>query len=474
VAKAYADIVLISGHDGGTGASPLSSVKNAGGPWELGLAEAHQVLLLNGLRNRVTLRTDGGMKTGIDILIAAMLGAEEFNFGTAALIATGCVYVRKCHLNTCPVGVTTQDEKSAPSSRARPTTWSLLQRRGRGSAAASRQHRRAHAQRSHRSHRFPRAAPGAEPPKANLVDLSRVLAMPKIDDGSPRFHTWERNDKLEDRTLDETILQDAKSCLQNKTKLNLKYKVKNTFRSIGTQLSGEIAYRYGDEGLPENTLNLALSGSAGQSLGAFLVKGVRITLTGESNDYVGKGMSGGEIIVVPSPVSKFDPAKNSICGNTVLYGATGGSLYIRGRAGERFAVRNSGATAVVEGIGDHGCEYMTNGRVVVLGVTGKNFARGNVGRCRLRARPGRHLRAALQQGDGRPRAAHRSVRGEVAQGNHLQASRADRKRARQGNPRRLGQVRAAVLEGLPASDHPGTFCCPGSGAAYCTGPRRCR
>jgi glutamate synthase domain-containing protein 3 len=206
-----------------------------------------------------------------------------------------------------------------------------------------------------------------------------VLAMPKVDDGSPRFHTWERNDKLEDRTLDETILQDAKSCLQNKTKLNLKYKVKNTYRSIGTQLSGEIAYRYGDEGLPEATLNLALSGSAGQSLGGFLVKGVRITLTGESNDYVGKGMSGGEIIVVPSPMAKFDPAKNSICGNTVLYGATGGSLYIRGRAGERFAVRNSGATAVVEGIGDHGCEYMTNGRIVVLGVTGKNFAAGMSG-----------------------------------------------------------------------------------------------
>jgi glutamate synthase (NADPH/NADH) large chain/glutamate synthase (ferredoxin) len=203
--------------------------------------------------------------------------------------------------------------------------------------------------------------------------------MPKIDDGSPRFHTWERNDKLEDRTLDETVLQDAKSCLQNKTKLTLKYKVKNTFRSIGTQLSGEIAYRYGDEGLPESTLNLALSGSAGQSLGAFLVKGVRLTLTGESNDYVGKGMSGGEIIVVPSPVSKFDPSKNSICGNTVLYGATGGSLYIRGRAGERFAVRNSGATAVVEGIGDHGCEYMTNGRIVVLGMTGKNFAAGMSG-----------------------------------------------------------------------------------------------
>ena len=363
VAKAYADIVLISGHDGGTGASPLSSVKNAGGPWELGLAEAHQVLLLNGLRNRVTLRTDGGMKTGMDILIAAMLGAEEFNFGTAALIATGCVYVRKCHLNTCPVGVTTQDEKYRAKFKGTPDNVVNFFN---GVAEEVRRHLASIGARTlnevigRTDFLEQRQVPNH--PKANLVDLSRVLAMPKVDDGSPRFHTWERNDKLEDRTLDETILQDAKSCLQNKTKLNLKYKVKNTFRSIGTQLSGEIAYRYGDEGLPENTLSLALSGSAGQSLGGFLVKGVRITLTGESNDYVGKGMSGGEIIVVPSPVSKFDPAKNSICGNTVLYGATGGSLYIRGRAGERFAVRNSGATAVVEGIGDHGCEYMTNGR----------------------------------------------------------------------------------------------------------------
>jgi glutamate synthase domain-containing protein 2/glutamate synthase domain-containing protein 1/glutamate synthase domain-containing protein 3 len=380
VAKAYADIVLISGHDGGTGASPLSSVKNAGGPWELGLAEAHQVLLLNGLRNRVTLRSDGGMKTGMDILIAAMLGAEEFNFGTAALIATGCVYVRKCHLNTCPVGVTTQDEKYRAKFKGTPDNVVNFFN---GVAEEVRRHLASIGARTlnevigRTDFLEQRQVPNHE--KANLVDLSRVLAMPKVDDGSPRFHTWERNDKLEDRTLDETILQDAKSCLQNKTKLNLKYKVKNTYRSIGTQLSGEIAYRYGDEGLPEATLNLALSGSAGQSLGGFLVKGVRITLTGESNDYVGKGMSGGEIIVVPSPMAKFDPAKNSICGNTVLYGATGGSLYIRGRAGERFAVRNSGATAVVEGIGDHGCEYMTNGRIVVLGVTGKNFAAGMSG-----------------------------------------------------------------------------------------------
>ena len=380
VAKAYADIVLISGHDGGTGASPLSSVKNAGGPWELGLAEAHQVLLLNGLRNRVTLRTDGGMKTGMDILIAAMLGAEEFNFGTAALIATGCVYVRKCHLNTCPVGVTSQDEKFRAKYKGTPENVVFFFN------AVAEEVRRYLASIGARSLNevigrtdYLEQRQIADHPKANLLDLSRLLAMPKVDDGSPRFHTWERNDKLEDRTLDDVILQDAKSCLQTKHKQSLKYKVKNTFRSIGTALSGEIAYRYGDEGLPDGTLDLTLTGSAGQSLGAFLVKGVRITLVGESNDYVGKGMSGGEIILVPSPGAKFDPSKNSICGNTVLYGATGGSLYIRGRAGERFAVRNSGATSVVEGIGDHGCEYMTNGRVVVLGVTGKNFAAGMSG-----------------------------------------------------------------------------------------------
>jgi glutamate synthase (NADPH/NADH) large chain/glutamate synthase (ferredoxin) len=380
VAKAYADIVLISGHDGGTGASPLSSVKNAGGPWELGLAEAHQVLLLNGLRNRVTLRTDGGMKTGLDILIAAMLGAEEFNFGTAALIATGCVYVRKCHLNTCPVGVTSQDEKFRAKYKGTPENVVLFFN------AVADEVRRYLASIGARSmndiigrtdYLEQRVVPNH--PKANMLDLSRLLAMPKVDDITPRFHTWERNDKLEDRTLDAVILQDAKSCLQTKRKMRLKYKVKNTQRSIGTQLSGEIAYRYGDEGLPEGTLELGLSGTAGQSLGAFLVKGVRINLIGESNDYVGKGMSGGEIIVSPPPTAKFDPIENSICGNTVLYGATGGSLFIRGRAGERFAVRNSGATAVVEGIGDHGCEYMTNGQVVVLGATGKNFAAGMSG-----------------------------------------------------------------------------------------------
>jgi glutamate synthase domain-containing protein 3 len=338
------------------------------------------VLLLNGLRNRVTLRTDGGMKTGLDILIAAMLGAEEFNFGTAALIATGCVYVRKCHLNTCPVGVTSQDEKWRAKYKGSPENVVLFFN------AVAEEVRRYLAGIGARTlnevigradYLEQRVVP--DHPKANLLDLAPLLAMPKVDDMTPRFHTWERNDKLEDRPLDEVILQDAKSCLQTKRATSLKYKVRNTNRSVGTMLSGEIAYRFGDEGLPDGTLELNLSGSAGQSLGAFLVKGVRIKLTGESNDYVGKGMSGGEIVLVASPSAKFTPADNSICGNTVLYGATGGSLFISGRAGERFAVRNSGATAVVEGVGDHGCEYMTNGRIIVLGSTGKNFAAGMSG-----------------------------------------------------------------------------------------------
>ena len=379
VAKAHADIVLISGHEGGTGASPLSSIKNAGGPWEIGLAEAHQVLLLNGLRNRVTLRTDGGIKNGYDIVMAAMLGAEEFNFGTTALIAMGCVYVRQCHLNTCPVGVATQDDRLRTKFRGSPEmvvnffngvaqevreVLALLGFRTLneviGRADLLQQRKTGH-------------------PKFDKIDLSRVLAMPPIEGDAPLYHTWERNDKKEDRPLDDEILQESKTALRNKQKVALQYTVRNTQRCIGTKLSGEIAYRYGDEGLPNGTIHLKLKGTAGQSLGAFLVKGVRITLVGEANDYVGKGMSGGEIILLPPTKVKYSPENNAICGNTVLYGATGGEFYADGGAGERFAVRNSGATAVVEYVGDHACEYMTNGLVIVLGKTGKNFAAGMSG-----------------------------------------------------------------------------------------------
>jgi glutamate synthase (NADPH/NADH) large chain/glutamate synthase (ferredoxin) len=380
VAKAHADIVLVSGHDGGTGASPLSSIKFAGSPWELGVAETQQVLLLNDLRNRITLRTDGGMRTGRDIVIAAILGAEEFNFGTAALLALGCVYVRQCHLNTCPVGIATQDEKLRGKFKGTAegvVTYLNAVAQEVREIMASLGVRKMTELIGHTEFLEQISLP--DHPKANTLDLSRLLHVPDIDPLTPRYHTWERNDKPEDQPLDERILQDVKSTLQTRKPITLKYKVRNVHRCIGTQLSGEIAFRSGDDLFPDRTINLELEGSAGQSLGTFLVKGVRIKLTGEANDYVGKGMSGGEIILVPPKKTPLDPAANIICGNTCLYGATGGTLYAYGRAGERFAVRNSGATAVVEGVGDHGCEYMTNGCIVVLGPTGRNFGAGMSG-----------------------------------------------------------------------------------------------
>jgi glutamate synthase domain-containing protein 2/glutamate synthase domain-containing protein 1/glutamate synthase domain-containing protein 3 len=381
VAKAHADIILVSGHEGGTGAAAFSSIKNAGSAWELGLAETHQVLMLNGLRNRVTLRTDGGMRTGMDIVYAALLGAEEYNFGTAALIASGCVYVRQCHLNTCPVGVATLDEKLRAKFNGKPENIvnffngvagevrEIMARLGFrtmneliGRVDLLRQRR----------------AEGH--PKANTLDLSRVLAdVSKNDPTAPRIHTRERNDGPTDAPLDDSILQDANEAINLGQPISLSYKVKNTNRSVGTKVSGEIAYQHGEAGLPEGMLEVNLRGSAGQSLGAFLSPGVRLILTGEANDYVGKCMSGGTIVLKPQAKHKFIAQDTMIAGNTCLYGATGGYFFARGRAGERFAVRNSGATAVVEGLGDHGCEYMTNGTVIVLGSTGRNFGAGMTG-----------------------------------------------------------------------------------------------
>jgi len=382
VAKAHADIVLISGHDGGTGASPLSSIKNAGAPWELGVAEAQQVLMVNNLRNRIVLRTDGGMRTGVDIVTAAILGAEEYNFGTTALIALGCVYVRQCHLNTCPVGVATQDEKLRAKFRGTPDmvvnffngvaqeVREILAQIGVRSLAEIIGHPEFLQQRVVPNH-----------PKANTLDLKRLLVdVVGKDDPSPRFCTRQRNDPpIAESPLDDSVLQDAKDAIVDARKMTLHYKVRNVHRSIGTKVSGEIGYQYGDAGLPEGTLTLNLDGSAGQSFGAFLAPGVKLNLCGEANDYVGKGMSGGEIAVRPPAARKFAPGDNSIVGNTCLYGATGGTLFANGRAGERFAVRNSGGIAVVEGVGDHGCEYMTGGTIVVLGRTGKNFGAGMTG-----------------------------------------------------------------------------------------------
>ncbi len=382
VAKANADIILVSGHEGGTGASPISSIKHAGLPWEIGLAETQQVLMLNGLRDRVTLRTDGGLRSGMDIIHAAILGAEEFNFGTIALIAMGCVYVRKCHLNTCPVGIATQDPKyrdkfkgkkeyvvnffNSVAHEVREIMASLGVRKlndliGRVEFIKQR-HIDGH-------------------PKANTISLRRVLknVAAELGEDVPRICLKGRNDSSHPHPLDDKIIQEAKDAITDQVPVKLSFKVKNTDRNIGTKLSGEIAYHWGDTGMPEGTITVELEGSAGQSFGTFLCGGIKLILTGEANDYVGKGMTAGEIVIRPRACVKFAASENSILGNTVMYGSTGGHLYASGRAGERFCVRNSGGTAVVEGIGDHGCEYMTNGTVVVLGPTGRNFGAGMSG-----------------------------------------------------------------------------------------------
>jgi glutamate synthase domain-containing protein 2/glutamate synthase domain-containing protein 1 len=381
VAKAHADIILISGHEGGTGASPLSSIKHAGSAWELGVSEAHQVLLLNGLRNRIVLRADGGLRTGEDIVFAALLGAEEFNFGTTALIASGCVYVRQCHLNTCPVGVATQDERLRAKFKGKPEYVVNFFN------AVAQEVREIMAQLGIATFNelvgrveWLRQREVKDHPKANKLNLTRLLAnVAKDDDTIARHNTWDRNDPPWGRRLDDVILQDAREAVQDQVPVSLSYKIKNTNRTVGGKLSGEIAYLWGEQGIPEGTIELKLSGSAGQSFGAFLTQGVKLVLTGEANDYVGKGMGGGEIIIKPFAERKYVPRENSIIGNTCLYGATGGEFFAAGRAGERFAVRNSGVSAVIEGVGDHGCEYMTRGTVVILGPTGKNFGAGMTG-----------------------------------------------------------------------------------------------
>ena len=375
VAKAHADYILISGQDGGTGASPLSSIKGAGCPWEIGLSETQQVLVLNDLRGRVTLRTDGGMKTGRDVVMAAMLGAEEFGFGTASVVAIGCDMARQCHLNTCPTGIATQREDLRAKFDGKPEMLinflTLVAREVRellaelgfqsleeviGQVDLLRQVPRDHT----RSHR---------------LDLSQVLA--DVDPSKSRPHRCEqpRNDQPDD-PLDLRIIEDVRLALDDKLPVSKSYTIRNSNRTVGGRLAGEVARRYGARGLPDRLIDLSFTGSAGQSFGAWCTEGMRLELTGEANDYVGKGMSGGEIVVHPPATARFSWDQNTIVGNTVLYGATGGKLFVAGRAGERFGVRNSGARAVVEGVGDHACEYMTAGVVVVLGPTGRNFGAG--------------------------------------------------------------------------------------------------
>lgn len=384
VAKAYADVILISGHDGGTGASPLSSIKHAGCPFELGIAEAHQTLMLNGLRSRVTLRTDGGLKTGRDIVLAAMLGAEEFNFGTAALIAAGCAMFRICHTNRCPVGVATQDEELRKKYRGKPENvvafFNGVAQEVREILAGlgCRRLDEVVGRTDFLERRPLEDFPAEVRDKIASVNLDRMLYL--TDAGRPPgIPTGERKPNAGNATLDDQIIAAAQPAFVNRQHVKLVYHIKNTHRNIGTRLSGLIGHTFGGSDLPEGTIDITLHGSAGQSFGAFLAKGVRLRLFGEANDYVGKGMNGGEIILRPEEGCQLAWSENVLLGNTVMYGATGGGLFAAGCAGERFAVRNCGGVAVVEGVGDHGCEYMTGGTVVVLGRTGRNFAAGMSG-----------------------------------------------------------------------------------------------
>ena len=379
VSKAHADLVLISGYDGGTGASPLTSLKHAGVPWELGLAETQQVLVMNDLRSRIRVQVDGKLQTGRDVVIAALLGAEEFGFSTAPLIAMGCIMMRKCHLNTCPVGIATQNPELRKKFTGTPENvinyfffvaeqvreWmadlgfrTMDEMIGRVDMVEMR--------------------PVIDHWKARGLDFTSMLYNPQVPGRVGRLCTKKQDHGLEE-ALDHSLLQQGRTAIETGTPIEFNMPIRNTHRAVGTMLSGEIARRHGSGGLPEDTIRICFNGSAGQSFGAFLAKGVTLVLEGDTNDYTGKGLSGGKIAVYPPRNSTFPPEENILIGNTVLYGATAGEAYFSGVAGERFAVRNSGAVAVVEGVGDHACEYMTNGMVVILGQTGRNFAAGMSG-----------------------------------------------------------------------------------------------
>ena len=379
VAKAHADVILICGYDGGTGASPISSIRHAGIPWELGLSETQQILVMNDLRSRVRLQVDGKLQSGRDVAIAALLGAEEFGFATMPLISMGCIMMRKCHLNTCPVGVATQDPELRKKFKGQPEHvinflfylaedlrqimaalgfHSVDEMVGRVDCLVQRG--------------------DVEHWKARGLDLSAVLYNPHVPARVGRRCLIKQDHGLE-KSLDYQLIDHAREALERSTPVTISLPIRNTHRTVGAMLSGQIARRYGSEGLIDDTIRFEFTGSAGQSFGAFLAKGVTMVLEGEANDYVGKGLSGGKLIVYPPRTSSFQPEENILVGNVVLYGATSGEAYFNGMAGERFAVRNSGATAVVEAVGDHGCEYMTRGTVVVLGKTGRNFAAGMTG-----------------------------------------------------------------------------------------------
>jgi glutamate synthase (ferredoxin) len=380
VAKAHADVILISGHDGGTGASPLSSIKHAGTPWELGLAETQQTLVLNNLRSRVYVEADGQLKTGRDVVIAALLGAEEFGFATAPLVTLGCIMMRVCHLNTCPVGVATQDPILRAKFTGDPQSVVNFMR------FIAQEVRELMAQLGFRTivemvghvERLD-VKKALEHYKARGLDFSKVFYQPKVGTDVGRSRQIGQDHGLEHSLDKQLLLKVCEPALARREKVRATLPISNTNRVVGTITGSELTRRFGPEGLPEDTIKLHFKGSAGQSFGAFMPKGMTLTLQGDANDYVGKGLSGGKIIVYPPPGSTFVPEENIIIGNVALYGATAGEVYIRGMAGERFGVRNSGVNAVVEAVGDHGCEYMTAGRVVVLGSTGRNFAAGMSG-----------------------------------------------------------------------------------------------
>jgi glutamate synthase (NADPH/NADH) large chain len=379
VAKAKSDHIVISGYDGGTGASPLSSIKHAGSPWEIGLAETQQTLVLNQLRGRVAVQVDGQMKTGRDVVIGALLGADEFGFATAPLVVEGCIMMRKCHLNTCPVGVATQDPVLRQKFTGQPehvvNYFFFVAEEARELMA--RMGIRKFSDLVGRSDLLDTRA-GIDHWKASGLDFSKIFYQPKVGADVARSHCETQDHGLE-HALDNSLIEQAMPALERGEKVVIETPISNVNRTAGAMLSNQVASRYGHAGLPADTITVKLTGTAGQSFGAFLAHGITFELTGEGNDYVGKGLCGGRIVIRPPATFNAKPSENIIVGNTVMYGATTGESYFRGVAGERFCVRNSGASAVVEGVGDHGCEYMTGGTVVVLGQTGRNFAAGMSG-----------------------------------------------------------------------------------------------
>ncbi|HWS57965.1 MAG TPA: glutamate synthase-related protein, partial [Actinotalea sp.] len=379
VSKAHADVVLISGHDGGTGASPLTSLKHAGTPWEIGLAETQQTLVLNNLRDRIVVQVDGQLKTGRDVVIGALLGAEEFGFATAPLVVSGCVMMRVCHLDTCPVGVATQNPELRARFTGKPefveTFFEFIATEVREYLAALGFRSLAEAV-GHVELLDTRAA--IDHWKAAGLDLSPVLARPEPAPGSSLRNTTTQDHGL-DRALDNRLIAQAAPALERGEPVQIALPVRNVNRTVGTMLGHEVTRRHGGQGLPDGTIEVSLTGSAGQSFGAFLPRGITLRLFGDANDYVAKGLSGGRVVVRPDHASVLAGQQDVIAGNVIGYGATSGEVFLRGVVGERFAVRNSGATLVVEGVGDHGCEYMTGGTVVVLGRTGRNFGAGMSG-----------------------------------------------------------------------------------------------